>query len=163
MDAERLGCAEGIEEHVTLADQFFGTGHVEDGPRIDLAGNGKGDTAGDIGLDEAGQDIDRRPLCSQDEVHPAGPRFLTQADDRLFDVVRCRHHEVCQFVDDDDDERHGIFRMEFIIPGNIPRMSDGEALVAVVHFPDSPAQDAGGFLRIRDDWRQQVRNTVVIR
>ena len=66
-------------------------------------------------------------------------------------------------VDDDDDERHGIFRMEFIIPGNIPRMSDGEALVAVVHFPDSPAQDAGGFLRICDDWRQQVRNTVVIR
>ena len=52
--------------------------------------------------------------------------------------------------------------MEFIIAGNIPRMGDGEALIAVVHFPDSPAQDAGGLLRVRDDWRQQVRDAVVI-
>ena len=35
--------------------------------------------------------------------------------------------------------------MEFIIAGNIPRMGDGEALIAVVHFPDSPAQELAAF------------------
>ena len=50
------GRADGQEEHITVAQQLFGTAAVQNGAAVDLAGNGKGDTAGDVGLDKAGDD-----------------------------------------------------------------------------------------------------------
>ena len=53
-----------------------------------------------------------------------------------------------------NDKGHGFIRMKFIIAGNIPRMGEGKALIAVIHFANGPAQDAGSLLGIGDDRRQ---------
>lgn len=80
-------------------------------------------------------------------MHAAGPGFLGETANRFFDIVRGDHHEVCQFVDNNDNKGHRFVWMKFIIPRNVPRLRQGKAFVPVIHFPDSPAQDAGRFFR----------------
>ena len=64
--------------------------------------------AGEVRLDRAGQDVDRRPLGGDDEVDADGARHLRQARDRGFDVGRRDHHQVGELVDDDDVVRQRL-------------------------------------------------------
>ena len=98
-----LGRADGQEEHITVAQQLFGTAAVQNGAAVDLAGNGKGDTAGDVGLDKAGNDVHAGPLGRNDQVDAGGAGLLRDASDIVLDLLARDHHEVGQLVNDDGD------------------------------------------------------------
>jgi hypothetical protein len=71
----------------------------------------------DVGLDQAGDHVHRRPLGGQDQVDAGRARLLGQAGDQLLDLLADHHHQVGQLVDDDDDvgqalQRLGLFRRQ---------------------------------------------------
>ena len=95
--------AAGHVEHVALAEQLLGALLAQDGAAVDLRGDLEGDAGREIGLDRAGDDVDRRPLRRQDHVQAGGARHLRQPLHRAFDVLAGDHHQVGHLVDDDDD------------------------------------------------------------
>ena len=100
LHAHRLACAHREEERVALADELLGAGLVEHDARVGEARGGERHARRHVGLDETGDDVDRRALRREDEVDAGGPRELGDAHDRLLDVARGDHHEVGELVDD---------------------------------------------------------------
>src|SRR4028119_552964 len=68
--ARRPQSPDRLEEHVAHAEQGARPARVHDDPRVHLAGDGKGDAAGDVRLDHAGNDVHARPLGGDHEVYP---------------------------------------------------------------------------------------------
>ena len=87
-------------EHVAVAEQRLGAHLVEDGARIDARRHLERDAAGNVGLDEAGDHVDRRTLRREHEVDARGARLLRQPRDQLFDLLADDHHHVGELVDD---------------------------------------------------------------
>ncbi len=112
MDAHQAGAARGQEQHVALAEQVLGAHHVQNSSGIDSCGHTERDASREVGLDEAGDDIDRRPLGSQNEVDADGAGHLGEADDAGFDTLTFEHHQVGQLVDDDQDVRQRLLFFE---------------------------------------------------
>ena len=95
--------AAGHVEHVALAQQLLGAHLAQDGAAVDLRGHLEGDAGREIGLDRAGDDVDRRALRRHDQMDAGGARHLRQTLDRAFDLLAGDHHQVGHFVDDDHD------------------------------------------------------------
>ena len=117
-------------------------GRVEDRPRVDLGGHRERDPAREVGLDQAGHDVDRRPLRGEDHVDARGARLLGEPDDRVLDVLALAHHQVGELVDDDDDVRHPVFGID---PGLVERADvaggrAGQPPVARLHLVDRPLE-----------------------
>ena len=104
LDAFELGGVRRHEEHVAAAEQPLGARHVEDHAAVGLAGDGKGDAGGEVGLDQAGDDIHRWTLRGDDQVNADGTRHLRHAADVFFDLFGRSHHQVGHLVHDDDDD-----------------------------------------------------------
>ena len=100
MHARRSG---GQVEHVAATQQRLGAVGVENGARIDFGRHAERHAGREVRLDQSGDDVDRRPLRRQHQVNADRARHLRQSRDRLFDVAAVEHHQVGQFVDDDDD------------------------------------------------------------
>ena len=66
------------EQHIPVPEQLFGAVTVDDRAGIDLGCDFERDPAGEVGLDDAGDDIDRRPLRGQYEVNADRPRHGRQ-------------------------------------------------------------------------------------
>ena len=96
------------EEHVALAEQALGAALVEDDARVGLRRHGEGDARRDVGLDQAGDDVDRRPLRGDHHVDAAAAAQLAEADDGVLHFGGRHHHEVGQLVDDDHDVRQRL-------------------------------------------------------
>src|SRR5207248_1643490 len=62
LDAQHLVAVGRQVEHIAAPQQLLGAGMVDDGARIDLRADGKGDARREVGLDHAGGDVDRGPL-----------------------------------------------------------------------------------------------------
>ena len=60
LHADRLAGADRHEERVTHADQLLRARLVEDDPAVGEAGGGERQPRGHVGLDQAGDDVDRR-------------------------------------------------------------------------------------------------------
>jgi len=103
MEADEAAGAGRTEEHVSAAEEGFGAVVVDDGAGVDLGGEAEADAGGDVGLDEAGDDVDGGALGGEDEVNADGAGHLGEAGDGFFDVGAVEHHEVGELVDDDDD------------------------------------------------------------
>ena len=56
--------AAGHEEHVALAEELLGALLAEDRAAVDLRGHLEGDAGREVGLDRAGDDVDRRAAAS---------------------------------------------------------------------------------------------------
>ena len=91
------------QQHVALADQLLGTRLIEDDAAVGEAVDRVRGACRDVGLDDAGDDVDRRPLRRHDEVDPDRAGLLGDARDALLDVARRDHHQVVELVDDDQD------------------------------------------------------------
>src|SRR3569833_4028342 len=63
-------------EHVAVAEQMLGALLVEYRARINPRRHLEGDTRWDVGLDEARDDVDRRPLGGEHEMNAGGARLL---------------------------------------------------------------------------------------
>ena len=97
--------AAGHVEHVALAQQLLGALFAQDGAAVDLGRDLERDAGGEVGLDGAGDDVDRRALRGHDQVDAGGAGHLGEALDGAFDVLAGHHHQVGHLVDDDDDDR----------------------------------------------------------
>ena len=152
-------------EHVALAQQLLRTTRVEDGSAVDLAGHRERDAAGDVRLDDAGNDVDRRALRRDDQMNARCARQLRQAADRFLDLARGDHHQVGQLVDDDDDLAHRLLiRADRVVVAlDVAHAHRLKALVAVLHLHHGPRERRGSLLRVGDDRHQQVRDAVVHR
>ena len=100
MEAAEAGWA---EEHIPAALEGFGALAVEDRARVDLRGDLKGDARGVVGFDDAGDDVDGRALRREDGMDADRAGHLREAGDGRLDVLGGGHHEVGEFVDDEDD------------------------------------------------------------
>ncbi len=161
------------EEHVAAAEQRFGAVGVEDGARVDLGGQAEADARGNVGLDEAGDDVDAGPLRGEDQMNADGARHLREARDGLFHVGAVEHHQVGELVDDDDDvgqrlllpavveeRRHGAFE-ELVVLVDVAHAAAGQQLEAALHLADGVAQGVGCQLGLGDDGREEMRNALV--
>src|SRR5436189_140458 len=79
--APRLAAPRRQVKHVAGADQRFGARLVEDGARVDSRRHLESDARRNVGLDEAGDAIDRRSLRRQYQVDAGGTRLLRDARD----------------------------------------------------------------------------------
>ena len=161
LEAAEAGWA---EEHIPAALEGFGPLAVEDGARVDLRGDLKGDARGVVGFNNAGDDVDGRALGREDGVDADCARHLREAGDGRLDVLGGGHHEVGEFVDDEDDVRQ--FREALgdrlgIVAGEIADGFFGEDGVAALHFADEPLQGLDGLLGIGDDRMDEVREIAI--
>jgi hypothetical protein len=107
VDAQDL-LAAGHVEHVALAQQLLGALLAKDGAAVDLAGDLEADAGRQVGLDDAGDDVDRRPLRRHDQVDAGRARLLRQALDQEFDLLAGGHHQVGELVDHHHDLRQDL-------------------------------------------------------
>ena len=163
------------EQHVAAAEQLLGAVAVENRPRVDLRRHAERDARRQVGLDEPGDDVDRRPLRRENQVDADGARHLREPRDRLLDLVAGDHHQVGQLVDDDDDEGQRLGRLAVlrrplfgdrlldvaVVLLDVPDAFGRERLVALFHLAHRPAQRVRRLLGIDDDRRQQVGDVLV--
>ena len=106
LEADRARRVDRLVEHVAAAEQVLGAGRVEDRARVDLEVMAKAMRRGEVRLDQAGDDVDRRPLRGDDEVDAGRAGELGEAADLASTSKGADHHQVGQLVDDDDQVRH---------------------------------------------------------
>ena len=174
----RLALTERCIQHITLADQLFCAGRVQNDTRLDLAGYRKRDTRRDICLHDTGDNVSRRTLRCYHKVHACGSCLLRDTADGVLDFLGGDHHQVSQLVDNDDDLRQhlillgmtvlgllgfGLFGThEVVIADQIAHLMVCEQLVAAFHLTNRPVERTGGLFRIGNDRNQQVRNAVIV-
>src|SRR5207302_4874824 len=120
---------QGQVEHVAAAEQLLGAHLVEDHPRVDAARHREGDAAGDVRLDQAGDDVRRRALGGDDQVDADGAGELGDAADEVLDLAGGDHHQVGELVDDDDDVRQRVepeLGRALVEGDDVPRAVRGE-------------------------------------
>ena len=93
-------------QHVTAAEQAFGTGLIQNDTAVHFASDLEGDTGREIGLNQSRNHIHCRLLSCQNEVDTNGTGFLSQTDNMCFHIFAARHHQIRHFVGDDHDIRH---------------------------------------------------------
>ncbi len=123
------------------------------------------DPAREVGLDQAGDDVDRRALRGEDHVDAGGARLLGEPDDRVLDVLALAHHQVGQLVDHDDDVGQPVGGVG---AGLVERLDVAggrarEPAVAVLHLAHGPLERGLGPLGLGDHRHQQVGQPVVAR
>src|SRR5690606_36134105 len=101
--AQRAGAR--LVEHVALAQQLLGALLAQDRAAVDAARHVEADPGRQVGLDDAGDDVDRRPLRRHDQVDARSAALLAEPLDQHFDLLADRHHQVVQLVDDQHDLR----------------------------------------------------------
>ena len=181
--AHRQAGARRHVEHVALAQQGFRAHLVENGARVDLGRDLKGDAGRDVGLDQAGNHVHAGALGGQDQVDASGARLLRQARDQFFDLLAHHHHQVGQLVDDHHDggqrrQRLGLVGRQRerigdgflaldgvadlgVVAGQVAHAHLAHQAVALFHFAHAPVQRVAGLAHVRDHRRQQVRNAFV--
>ena len=188
VNANRQAGARRHVEHVTVAQQLLGATLVNDGARVDLAGDLERHARRNVGLDQAGDHVHRRPLCREDQVDTRRPRLLGDTGDQLFNLLADDHHHVGKFIDHHHDGRQLGQQWCFIVNAFalVQRVSQRCAgvlgfldlgiearqvthahlrhqLVAALHLGNAPAQGIGGVLHVGDHRAQQVRDAFVDR
>src|SRR5215469_3388133 len=174
LQPDRLARAHRQEKRVTLTDKLLGTGLVKNDPAIGKARSREREPRWDIGLNQAGDHIDTRPLGREHKVDARGAGELGNADDRVLHVAWRDHHQVCKLVH--DHEQVGVRRVDALAAGrrgdapgsdrlvevvHVPEAGCRQVVVAPVHLPDNPLQRVGRLLRVRNDLRNQVRDACV--
>ena len=164
LDAYGLRRARCVVQHVAFAEQIFGADGIENGSAVDGTHCAECHARGDVRFNKTGDDVDRRALRGDDEVHARCARHLGDADDHRFRVAaELPHHEVREFVDDDDDagEEQAFVLLLFVVFRDVSHAHVREAMEAATHFRHGPAQCLESFFGLGDHRGEQVRNTVV--
>ncbi len=92
LDAQQIGA--GAQQCIAAAHQLLGAIAVQDGTAVHLADDAVRQAGGEVGLDDARDDIDRRPLRGDDQVQPGCTTQLRQADDGRLYLLASGHHQV---------------------------------------------------------------------
>src|SRR5207237_3532642 len=126
---------------------------VEDDARVDAGADGECDPGGDVGFDQAGDDVGGGALRGDQQVNPYGAGELGDATNQFFDLPRRHHHQVSELIDDDHDVGQRIqshFRCPSIEVGDVADGVAREELVPGLHLGDGPAQGRNRVIRLGD-------------
>ena len=82
--------------------------HVENGAAIYARRDAETDARREVRLDDTGDDVDTRALRREHQMHADRARHLRQTRNRFFDVAAFEHHEIRQFVDQDQHVRQRL-------------------------------------------------------
>ena len=104
-------CAHRQIEHIAHAQQSLSPHLVKDSARVDFAADLKRNARRHIGLDQTRNHIHARALRGQNQVDASGAGFLRQTRNQLFNFFAHHHHQIGQFVDNDNDMRQGFERL----------------------------------------------------
>lgn len=96
-------------------------------------------------------------------MNPGSPRFLCQPADGILHAVRGRHHQICQFINNNDNKRKPLFGIQLVVSADISYMGIGKLLVPGFHFPYSPLQGTGRLFRFRHYRNTQMWNAIIYR
>ena len=141
LDADGLRAAH--EEHVALADELVGACSVEDGLAVNAGCHLECHASREVGLDGAGDDVCCRALCGDNHVYADGSCQLCDAGNGKLYLLACRHDEVAEFVDDNNDVGHvamPVVRVELAVAELLIILLDVfgvgflQQVVAVVHL-----------------------------
>ena len=190
MDAVRQRGARRQVQHIAMTQQLLSTHLVQDGARIHTRGDLESHPRRNVGLDQAGNDIHRRPLGGQHQVNSGRPCLLRQAGDQFFDFFADDHHHVGKLVNHNNDKRKSTelrcslvsirkFRLPqgveqrfsfvrgildfLVVTGQVTHAQRCHQTVAPIHFHYAPAQGISRFLHVCDNRGQQVGDALVYR
>lgn len=163
LEASRCHGARREVEHITASEEVLRSDRVEYRTRVYLRCHGECDTRWDIRLYQSCDDIHTRSLCREYHMESYGTCFLSDAGDRLLDFFLVpAHHEICELVDDDDDDWHAIFWSYFrIILFEITDIERLQCAIATLHLCDRPLEGIEGFIWMIYDGCQEVRDTII--
>ena len=177
-------------QHIAMTQQLLRAHLIKNGARVYPRGDLESHPCRNIGLDQTGNHIHRRPLGGQHQVNSSRPRLLRQAGNQFFDLLADDHHHVGKFVDHYDDiGKSRQFRGRFfksrrlrvpkrvkygralvgrifdflVVPGQVAHTHRGHQAVTPLHFRHTPAQGVGGFFHVGHHRRQQVGNALINR
>lgn len=150
-------------EHITTTEEILCSYLIEDGTRVDIRCDGECDTRWDVRLDETGDDIDGWTLSREDEMESDGTSLLCDTGDGSFDFFLVpAHHEVCELIDDDDDDRHTIFLVHLrIVLFEIADIHRLHGTISAFHLCHSPLECIESFIWRVDDWCKEVRDAII--
>ena len=148
-----LGSTDRQEQHIAVAQQLFGAAAVQNGAGVDLAGNCKCNTAGDVGFDQAGDNVHAGALGCHNQVDTGRTGFLGNAADIIFHLFAGNHHQVGQLVNDNGDIRQvfqhiGVLLGQLVIALDIAHIVFGKQLIAALHLGHTGPQGTGGLARL---------------
>ena len=150
-------------EHIATTEEILGSDLIEDGTRVDIGGDGEGNSRGDICLDKSRDNIDRGSLGRENEMESDGSSLLGNTSHCCFDLFLVpTHHEVGEFIDDDDDHGHSIFRIDFRIV--LLEITDAHRLQGTItpfHLGDSPLERIECFVWSIDDGCEEMRDAII--
>ena len=105
-------------------------------------------------------------------MDPRCTRLLSKANNGIFHFFTCDHHQVCQLIHNDHDQRKGYLlhlRLGIVLShlgikaSNIASAYFREELVAIFHLIDNLLQGSTGLAWVGHYWDQKVRNIIVDR
>ena len=127
-----------------------------------------------VGLDQAGDDVDRRPLRGQHQVDARRTGLLGDPHDGVLDVAGRGHHQVGELVDDRQDvgvglvfavaaQRRGDLAGTHLVVEHVdvPHPGGLHVLIALLHLLDQPGQRRGGLLGQRHGQRARGRHAQI--
>ena len=184
MDAVRPGASRGEEEGVAFAQQLLAAAAVQNGAGIDLGVHAIAEPAGQVRLDDAGDDVHRRTLRREDEVDAHGAGLLRDAGDALFHLAARHHHEIRQFVNDHHHEGQRLHHVRAVRPSwvwgaaleindaaglldleielfEVPHAQQREAPIAVLHLRHGPLEHPARLFHVRHHRRPEVGDVFV--
>ena len=174
LNTHRLRGTHRQEERITLTDQLLRAGLIQHHARISDRGGRKRHTRRNIRLNQTGHHIHRRTLGRQHQVNTRRTRQLRNTNNRLFHVTRSDHHQVSELVNNHQQVRVLVHRAlatgiglnltlthRLIEVVNVLVAVVGEVVVAGVHLTNHPLKSLSSLLRVRNDGRNQVRNTLI--
>ena len=174
LNTHRLRSTHRQEERITLTDQLLRAGLIQHHARVSDRGGRKRHTRRNVRLNQTGHHIHRRTLGRQHQVNTRRTRQLRNTNNRLFHVTRGDHHQVGELVNNHQQVRVLVHRTlaagiglnltlthRLVEVVNVLVAVVGEVVVAGVHLTNHPLKSLSGLLRVRNDGRNQVRNTLV--
>ena len=154
-------------EHIAVAEQFFRAALAQDRDRVHRIGHAERDTAGQVGLDDARDDVYGRTLGGEHQMNARRARLGGKRHDLCLEIALVVLHEVGHFVHDDDelgDFRNRFACDRFVVLVDIAHFVLAEGGIPVFHFVHRPLQRGDGLLRVGDDLvDHQMRQVVVYR
>ena len=167
------------KQHISIAQQFLGAHLVENDSAIRSTCDLERKSRGQVGLDQAGDDVHRRLLRGENQVDPDSSALLRQANNMLFHFLSRCHHQVGNFVSHNDDEWQAggnttffglILRLQAAVDFGFPKLIEtrnvsntrlGQQLVSLFHLLHSPSQDRLSLSHIGHDGVHQMGKPTV--
>src|SRR5690606_34213955 len=85
-------------KHIPFTEQRFSPGRIQNYARIHQGSYGKGNSGREVGFNIPSDNVNTRPLRSDDQMHANRARFLRQTHQSPVSFLRRSQHQVREFV-----------------------------------------------------------------